>query len=144
MKKTILIGIFALFVTGFASAQDINVLPQEARDFVEQHFSTETIDKVEEEDSWFSWDKNEMYEVYFANGIRVDFNKEGEPTEVTTREGAVIPEEVFPAAIRTYIGSNYPNAQIVSWEKDDDKQEIELDDDREIEFDLDGNFLKED
>ncbi|HET8754231.1 MAG TPA: PepSY-like domain-containing protein [Salinimicrobium sp.] len=145
MKKVILTGVLTVFFAGMVSAQSsTSKLPQKAQDFISQHFSSEEISKIEEESGWFEWDKNEMYEVYLANGVRVDFSKSGEATEITTRNGEVLPDAVFPANVRSYVEKNYPDARIVSWEKDSDKQEIELSDDREIEFDLNGKFLKED
>ncbi|HET8855110.1 MAG TPA: PepSY-like domain-containing protein [Salinimicrobium sp.] len=145
MRKLVLTVILAAFAIPAVSAQNgAENLPQEARDFIDEHFATETVSRVEKEDSWFSWDKNEMYEVYFSNGLRLDFNKQGEITEISGEDGISLPQEAFPAALISYINSNYPGTQPESWEREDDKQEVELSDGTELEFDLDGNFLKAD
>lgn len=145
MKKVILTAVVMLFAVPFVSAQSsTNVLPQNAQDFISEHFSSETVEKVDEEDGWFSWDKNEMYEVHFSGGLRLDFNKDGEITEISVKDGMTIPESAIPAQLLSHIDSNYPNAEILSWEQEDDKQEIELADGKELEFDLNGKFVKED
>ena len=105
-------------------------------------FSSEEISKIEEESGWFEWDKNEMYEVHLSNCTKLDFNKEGEITEIDGTEA--IPENVLPENIFSYVGENYSGAEIVSWEMDDDEQEVKLSDGTEIEFDAEGNFIKED
>lgn len=145
MKKLMLTGIGILFSTTLMLAQtDTSVLPQNSQDLITQNFSGEQIAKVEKNDSWYNWDKDEMYEVRFQNGIKLDFNKEGQLTEVDSKEGTSIPVEILPQAIRTYLESNEGSAEIVSWEKDDDEQEVKLADGRELEFDAEGKFLKED
>lgn len=145
MKKLMLTGIGILFSTSLLLAQtDTSVLPQTAQDLIQQNFSGEAIAKVEKNDSWYNWDKDEMYEVRLKNGIKLDFNKEGELTEIDSKEGTTIPLEVLPEPIRTYLESHASDAQIVSWERDDDEQEVKLADGRELEFDANGKFLKED
>lgn len=145
MKKLLLTGIGFLFSTSLLLAQtDTSVLPQSSQDLITQNFNGEQIAKVEKNDSWYNWDKDEMYEVRFTNGIKLDFNKEGELTEVDSKEGTSIPVEILPEPIRAYLESHEGDAEIVSWERDDDEQEVQLADGRELEFDAEGNFLKED
>ena len=145
MKKTILTGMLMIFTISFGFAQNnTDVLPQSSQDFISENFSSETVESAKKENSWFNWDKNEMYEVEFSNGIKLDFNKAGEVTEIDSKNEEPIPSEVLPRQIRTYVENNYQDAQIVSWEKDDDDQEAQLADGTELEFDGNGNFLKED
>ena len=144
MKKTLLTGALLLFITGMTAQTTTTDLPQRAQDFISTNFSSETVERVEKENDWFDFDNNEMYEIYLSNGIRVDFNKKGEPTEVTTRKGAKLPEAAIPQGIRSYISANYSGAEIVAWELDDKKQEVELSDGRELEIDRQNNFVKED
>lgn len=143
MKKIILVALMGLFSTGISYAQDAKKdLPQVASDFIEQHFTDATIEKAEKNDSWYNFDKNEMYEVKLSNGIKLDFDKEGNITEI---DGTVaIPQDVLPENIYTYVDENYTDAEIVSWEMDEDEQEVRLSDGTELEFDAEGNFIKED
>lgn len=144
MKKLFLTGIGILCSALLFAQTDTSVLPQPSQNFITQNFASEQVTKVEKNDSWYNWDKDEMYEVRLGNGIKLDFNKEGEVTEIDSKEGTTIPPEALPEAIRTYLSSNESNAAIVSWEKDDDEQEVQLADGRELEFDANGKFLKED
>lgn len=142
MKNLILSGLIAMSSLGIANAQEKDQLPQKATNFLNQHFNGVAIEKIEKEDSWYNLDKNEMYEVKLSNGTKLDFNKEGEITEIDGK--MAIPAEVIPAQIRTYIDSNYKSTEIIGWEMDDDEQEVKLADGTELEFDDQGNFLKED
>lgn len=145
MKKTILAGILVMFSVSLTFAQaDANVLPQNAQDFIEENFASETLVSADKEDKWFSWDKNEMYEVHLSNGIKLDFNKSGEITEIDSRDNAPIPLEAVPEEIRSYVEENHSGADITSWEKDNDEQEVELSDGTDLEFDKNGTFLKQD
>lgn len=145
MKKTMFTAIIMMFSMGLTFAQtNVSVLPQNAQDFISQNFGDATVEKADKEDKWFSWDKNEMYEVHLSNGVKLDFNKAGEITEIDSRDNAPIPMEAVPAEVRTYVEQNHSGAQIVSWEKDNDEQEVELSDGTDLEFDNQGKFLKQD
>ena len=145
MKKTFLTGMLVLFSMGMTFAQaDPNVLPQNAQDFIKKNFASATLEKADKEDKWFSWDKNEMYEVHLSNGVKLDFNKSGEITEIDSRDNAPIPLEAVPAEVRKYVEENHAGLDITSWEKDNDEQEVELSDGTDLEFDKNGKFLKQD
>lgn len=141
MKKMMITLFLMVFLAGSSFAQGTGILPQKAQDFVEEHFSDATLAEVDKQDGWFNWDKNEMYEVKFTNGIKLDFDRDGEVTEIDSKNGEKIPEEIIPENIRSYVQSEY-NSQIISWELDDDEQDVELADGTEIEFDRQGNFRK--
>lgn len=145
MKKLFLTGIGLLFSIAltFAQASTAN-LPENSQDFLKKHFPSEQVVKVEKNDNWYNWDKDEMYEVKLANGIKLDFNKSGEITEIDSKEGFSIPPEALPQAIRSYLEQNGLTAHVVSWEKENDGHEVQLADGRELEFDSAGKFLKED
>ena len=145
MKKLFFTGIGLLFSAALVFAQtDTGKLPQSSQDFLKKHFSSEQVVKVEKNDNWYNWDKDEMYEVKLANGIKLDFNKTGEVTEIDSKEGFTIPPEALPQAIRSYLDQNDLSSEVVSWEKEDDGHEVQLADGRELEFDSAGKFLKED
>jgi len=143
MKKTMYTAIVMMFSMTMTFAQtDVSVLPQNAQDFISKNFGDATVKKADKEDKWFSWDKNEMYEVHLSNGIKMDFNKAGEITEIDSRDNAPIPMEAIPAEIRSYVEKNHAGTTVVSWEKDNDEQEVKLSDGTDLEFDLKGKFLK--
>ena len=145
MKKTILTGMLMIFTISFGFAQnDIKLLPQNSQDFIRENFASETVEAVKKEDGWFNWGDHEMYEVVFANGIELDFNKAGEITEIDSKNEEPIPLEVLPGEIGSYVENKYKDKHIILWEKDDDGQKVELADGIALVFDTNGNFVKED
>jgi len=145
MKKTLFTAILMMFSISLGFAQtDVSVLPQNAQDFITNNFSDATVEKADKEDKWFSWDKNEMYEVHLSNGVKLDFNKAGEITEIDSRDNAPIPMEAVPTEVKSYVEANHSGAEIISWERDNDEQEVELSDGTDLEFDSKGKFLKQD
>lgn len=148
MRNLFLSAVITLFAFSVSSAQtskmDVSILPDNAQKFIEQYFSSETVKKVEKEDGILNMDKSEMYEVHFANGVKLDFNEAGEVTEIESRKDAKLPMKAIPMEILDYVKNNYKNAHVMSWEMDNDEQEVELSDGTDLEFDLKGKFLKED
>lgn len=142
MKKIVLTGMVFLFTLGISFGQNQNELPQEAKDFINTHFSQATIEETEKNDSWYDLDKNEMYEVKLSNGTKLDFNREGEVTEIDGEER--IPDAAIPSPIVAYVEANFSGAHIIGWELDNDEQEVKLSDGTELEFNHEGQFLKED
>lgn len=136
MKRIYALGISILF-SGAALAQtDKNELPQRSVDFIDEHFSSERIADIDVDDNWYNMSDSETYEVEFDNGTEIDFNKKGEITEIETEDRASIPLTVFPESVRTKLEREYPNAEVVTWEKEKEGHEIELRDGTELWFDL--------
>jgi hypothetical protein len=77
--------------------------------------------------------------VDLAGGIEVEFNAQGECIYVGGQTNQV-PAEVVSSKIQTYINTNYPNATIVEWDLENTYQEVELSNNIELIFDLEGNF----
>lgn len=143
MKKMIFTSaLLMLFSFSVVAQSNEDVLPQNSRDFIAQHFSQASVAKVDKEDGWLDWDKNEMYEVRFDNGIKLDFDQDGNVTEIDSKRGEGIPLEALPDKIRQYLEENYGGIEVVSWEMDRRDQEVELADGTDLEFDSNGNFLK--
>lgn len=135
MKRIYVLGISILF-SGTALAQtNQSELPQRSVDFIDEHFSSERIADIDVDDNWYNISDSETYEVEFDNGTELDFNKKGEITEIETEDRASIPLTVFPESIRSKIEREYPNAEVVTWEKEKDGHEIELRDGTELWFD---------
>lgn len=144
MKKVLLTGLVVLLTSPLMAQTNQNVLPQNSRDFLSKHFPDAKIVKAEKEDSWFNWDKNEMYEIHLSNDLKLDFNKNGEVTEIDSDGTAPIPADALPTDITSYVKSNFSGQEIASWELGNNGQEIELTDGTELEFDENGKYLKQD
>ena len=123
----------------FAQAETKN-LPTSSKDYIEQHFSSNIIE-VEENSNWQIWE-NEKYEVKLANGMELDFDENGNIIEIESQNNAVIPMAALPANILSYLKENYPDTQVIGWEKQKKEQEVELANGIELEFDDQGNFRK--
>lgn len=139
MKRIFGIAMTFMFINVPVFSQSgMDELPQQSTDFIDEHFSNERIEEVDVDDSWYNLSDSETYEVRFENGIELDFNSDGEITEIESEEGKAIPLNVLPEKVRTHLEKKAPNATVVNWEKDNDGHEVELEDGREFEFDKNG------
>ncbi|MDQ3292307.1 MAG: PepSY-like domain-containing protein [Bacteroidota bacterium] len=111
-------------------------LPQQAKDFISTHFGNATIVSVEKEKEI----SHTSFDVVLNNGTTLDFNSSGECTDIDGKT-TPLPASVIPAKILDYVQTQYPTDSIVSWEKDGQHQEVQLGNNLELKFDLDGNFL---
>ena len=139
MKSTILI--LALHVLLLASCTKEKIvgsddLPATSTNYVTTHFPDQTIvHAVREYD-----DLQIKYTVYLKNGVKIEFNQNGEVKEIDGNNA--LPDSVIPAAILAYVKSNYPSAFIKKWEVERTKQEVKLSNGITLEFDKNGNFLR--
>lgn len=113
-------------------------IPKEITAYVNQHFPDNPIIQVIK-------DKDNLsisYDVLLEGGFKLEFNgkKEVESIESTTRRQ--LPESVLQDAVLNYIKASYPDNFAVKWEKDDKRQDVELDNYISLEFDLKGNFIQ--
>ena len=141
--KTLSTIAFSLLVFGIATAQDeglvpASALPANAQTFVNQYFSANDIVSV-----WQDTEKGkvEEYTVLFADGTEVEFHADGNWKEVKARNGQVSPK-IVPAKIAKYVQKKFPKAMIKEIKKGRTKYEIDLTNNVELLFNLNGNFLK--
>ena len=78
------------------------------------------------------WEKS--YDVFLANGDKVEFDRRGNWTEIVCRENGV-PAELVPAAITTYLNSAYPGVKLVKIERERGRYEAKLANGFEFTFD---------
>jgi hypothetical protein len=143
MKK--LLFTLSLFVASFTfiACDDDNdkiistdELPATAQAFLQTHFPSQEIRLVEKD--------NSSYDVYLINGFQIEFTLSGEWDEVDGN-GQEIPASIIaliPSSIPTYVETNYPNQFIVDINKENFGYEIDLNNNIELEFDTEGNFLR--
>ena len=113
---------FALFAFGVANAQEdglipVQSLPASVQTFINQNFSANNI------------------------GTEVEFRANGDWKEVKARNGAV-PAKIVPAKISKYVHKNYPNVLIKEIQKERRKYEVSLSNGLDLDFNLNGKFLK--
>ncbi len=141
MKKVIVSAFCALFSVGMFAQVNTNNLPGTAQDFIKQHFSSVSVEKVEENSNWQIWE-DDKFEVTLANGMELDFDENGNIIEIDTANNEAIPMNALPSSIASYLTKNHPDAKVIGWEKSDKEHEVELANGTEVEFDAEGNFRK--
>lgn len=140
MKKLVLL-LVSVFTLQFASAGNdkpitVEQLPAVAQQFVKKHFASEKVAFAKEDSELF----DTSYEVMFANGDKVEFNKKGEWTDIKCKHSQV-PAAVVPQAIQKFVTDRYPDAKIISLEKDRYSYEVKLNNRWEIKFDTKFNII---
>lgn len=142
MKKSIkMLAFFAAALIGLQSCDDDkyvapDTLPNVAESFLTTHFADTEVSSVMKEYDDFTY----HYNVYLADGTYVEFNKSGEWREVENRVKGV-PSSVVPEKILTYVTTNYSEFFIVDIERDR-QYDVELNNDLNLHFSLDGDFLR--
>ena len=115
-------------------------LPGAAREFVEQYFQDESILYAEKEKD----DKVVTYNVRLSDGTEIEFDDSGVWTSVDCNLSPV-PDGIVPDAILVHLESYVPGgAQIFKIEKMWGGYEIEISDGRDLIYDAEGNFVRED
>ncbi len=112
---------------------DFTKLPNVAQQFISTHFPQDDVTHV-------TSDKDD-YEVRLSNGTKIEFQKNGEWSDVDCTPNPV-PASIVPEAIATYVTQNYPNAHIVQIDRDKRDYEIDLSNGLDLVFDLNGNFIR--
>jgi hypothetical protein len=142
MKKIIVIAL-AVFSFGIITANADNDrltvkenLPKKAQLFIDTHFKNSKITYVKDERDYLE----RSYEVLFADGVKVEFNRNGEWKEVDCRRSSV-PTAIVPAQITKYVNDNYPDAKILQIERDKVDYELQLSNRLELTFNKKGNII---
>ena len=135
MKKLFLLAavMFLLTVPAKADKDYVitkNELPARARQFVDKHFASSKISYVKLERDLF--ERN--YEIFFADGSKVEFARSGDWREVDCRYTEV-PVTIIPAEIQSYIKTNFPDAKVLKIEYERGDYEVKLSNKLELTFD---------
>lgn len=112
----------------------INELPLKAQEFIKTHFADQKVSlaKLETDALFFK-----SYDIVFTSGIKLEFDSEGEWTNVDCKL-SVVPEAIIPEAIKAYALENYPDNKIVQIEREHGRTEITFN--NKIEFTFDKNY----
>lgn len=149
MKTSMKITVIALFacVTIFTSCSDDDdkdvvlteaQIPSEIKAYVQTHWPTDSIVKAEKEtDAGIV-----TYDIHLSGNVELEFNNVFEIIEIdgTTQ----LPNSVIPQAILDYVVANYPNNFITDWELEGNHQQVELNNGLELEFQMNGDFIRVD
>lgn len=111
-------------------------LPQQIQSFVSTHFPGETILQAEKDKAFLDSD----FHITLSNLTSLEFNRKGEIIEI---DGvAALPGSVIPTKLANYAQSNFPDQFILGWELDGRRQDLKLNTGVELEFTLNGDFLR--
>ncbi len=130
-------------LTAVAFSADVHVetstLPQNILDYISENYPDLTIVEAEIED-------NQNFEIELSDGTELIFNSQGEFLGVDNEENEFDDEEIDPSElpqnILDFINNNFPGVGIEEAELENNgNYEIELENDVELIFDGDGNFL---
>lgn len=142
MKTKIILFFIAVFSFMNAEAQKSkkyivpDQAPTEIKNYVNTHFPDGNIAYVKKKQKI---NKTE-YKIKLDNNVELEFDKNFDVQEIESK--SALPNSVIPEPIRDYLAQNYPANRVYEWKRKRTKQEIELDNDLDLVFDLNGNFLK--
>ena len=141
-KKLIFAAISLIFCTSIVYADNdrlinVNQLPQNAQQFIKQHFSNEKVAYAKIDHDFLELD----YEVVFTNGSKIEFRKDGEWEEVDCKY-AKVPTAIVPIQITKFVTTNYPNISIIQIDRDSRDYEVKLNNGLELRFDLKFNLIE--
>lgn len=142
MKKILLFVLAAVFTASLVSAKDIittdtGKLPQEAKNFIAAHFPKEKVSYIKIDDELLS--KN--YDVVLENGTEIEFYGNGDWKEVDAKLNNV-PLAIVPERIQEYVNRNFNGVTFKEIKKKKRTYEVKLSNRLELEFNLDGNFIR--
>jgi hypothetical protein len=113
-----------------------NDIPGSIKQYVETHFSPNTIIRVVKDFEFNTF----TYEVYLGQNIELEFN---EGLKIISIESiSKLPNSVIPQAILDYVAQIYPNSFITDWELEQNHQQVELNTNQDLEFNMDGTFIR--
>jgi len=139
--KIFLLSLTALAVSLTCFAQETVIpgknIPHEITSYVAKHFPDQKlIQAVRDRD-----DFKVEYKILLDNRTKLEFNEKKRIKEIDGN--AKLPDAVIPSKILSYVKSNYPNNFITDWELEGKrKQQIELNNDLTLEFNMNGDFLR--
>lgn len=145
--KNILLKLTLLFAVSFFVMScekeeliDANNLPAVAGAFLNEHFKGVKVRAVIREKEPLSGTE---YNVLLDNNIEVNFDENGDWTEVKARQNiSAIPTSFVLVPIVDYVKTNYENAEIHSIDKEKHGFDVELTNGLELVFDTKGDFIR--
>ena len=140
MKKISLILVaISLFVFSNANAQKkylaVSETPGQIISYINAHFPKSEIISVKKDKEVLKTE----YKVKLNTMVELEFDGNFSIKKIESK--SALPQSVVPEKIVAYIHKNYPNNKILERKKEKKGQKIELDNDIDVVFDLNGKFL---
>ena len=137
VKATLLLTIMiALISCDQEKVMQASEYPSEITSYVSTHFPNNSILQIVKDSEGMT----KKYEVLLSENIRLEFDNKKEITDIDGNKQ--LPNSVIPEKILQYVMANYPNNVITDWELENKRQQIGLDNGLDLEFNLEGDFLR--
>lgn len=138
--NTILFLVLLLPLSSFTQDRHIpeSEIPSTIRSYIKTHFPNHTILKTEVDKGG----KSKEYEIRLNDRTELVFNSKFQIKKIDGKTS--LPQSVIPTKISEYVKTRYPDKVITGWEMKWKHQEIELDSGVELEFSVEGDFLRVD
>lgn len=105
-------------------------LPSSAQQFISTYYGDAAIKSIIREQRASLL----QYEVDMKGGIDLQFDRQGNCTEVNHKNGGAVPDEVIPKDILRQVRQRFPARSIIKYEHDSRLYDIDLDDGTELSF----------
>ncbi len=153
-KKIIALALFTTLTVTFTACNSddanpvqiekitVDQLPQQTQQFITGVFPNTTIaeaNKVNKPNYYGSY-----YKLILNNNVQIDFDKEGNWTEIETTNHTAIPTEFLAQEvplIQAYIAANYPTNFAIEIDRDRKGYEVKLNNGLELIFDRNQVFM---
>ena len=133
LNKIIVVMCCVMFSTMSYAGNDKPIvkeqLPKAAQQIIDKNFAGKKIALMTMEAGVI----DKSYDVVFADGDKIEFDRIGRWTSVSCRKQPV-PTALIPAKIISYLKDMYPDASIRKIEKDDKDYDVELSNGLDITF----------
>ncbi len=142
MKK-LLFAIIALLISVPAIAKeempiDQSQLPTKAQQFITNYYPQEKVSIATVEKEFLARD----YKVILTNGTLLEFDKNGDWTDIECKKINAVPAAVVPVKVAEYVKARFPSNTIQKIERTNKGTDIELDNGYEMEFNKKGNLVE--
>ena len=142
MKRLLMMFLGMVIMCSTAMADNdkpiaVGQMPKPAQEFVVKYFPDNKVMMAKQEGNIV----DRSYEVMFANGSKVEFDKSGEWTSVECK-GTSVPDGIVPAPIAEYVQKNFEGIKVTKIEKEAKRYEIELSNKVELTFNKSFKLLE--
>ncbi len=142
MKRFWLTVITSVFVCFTASADDdkpveVAKMPVKAQEFMSRHFPGNDIAVAKQEGTFLL----KSYDVIFINGDKVEFDRNGNWTNVECKYN-LVPDGIVPAPIEEVIKTKFPGSKVKGIEKEERHYDVKLDNDVDLKFNYSFKLVK--
>lgn len=142
LYQTLIFSTFALLISGGLNAQKTIItkddLPKEAQSFLAKNFTNERVVQAEKD----VYGSKTDYEIKLSNGTELEFDEKGDWKEIDGKDKVAIPQDFIPTKITQHITQHFAPHRVSKIEKDRNKYEVELTNGMDLEFSLNGDFLR--